>query len=53
MWTQPDLLPRDGTHPALPDGARNVAKLLLNFFKTDSYLKSWFTVESPVTPGSK
>jgi hypothetical protein len=37
----------------MPDGARKVAKLLLNFFKTDPYSKRWFTVESPAAPASK
>jgi hypothetical protein len=53
VWTKQDLSPRDGTHPAMPDGAKKVAKLLLNFFKTDPYAKRWFTVDSPVTPASK
>ena len=53
VWTRQDLSPRDGTHPSMPDGARKVAKLLLNFFKTDPYAKRWFTVESPVAPASK
>jgi hypothetical protein len=53
VWTKQDLSPRDGTHPAIPEGAKKVAKLLLNFFKTDPYAKRWFTVESPVAPGSK
>ena len=53
VWTKQDLSPRDGTHPAMPDGAKKVAKLLLNFFKTDPYSKRWFTVASPVAPSSK
>jgi hypothetical protein len=53
VWTKPDLSPRDGTHPAMPEGARKVAKLLLNFLKTDPYSKRWFTVDSPVAPASK
>jgi hypothetical protein len=53
VWTKPDLSPRDGTHRAMPEGARKVAKLLLNFLKTDPYSKRWFTVDSPVAPASK
>jgi hypothetical protein len=53
VWTKPDLSPRDGTHPAMPDGTRKVAKLLLNFFKTDPFAKRLFTVDSPVAPASK
>ena len=40
-YTRADLSPNDGTHPT--DSARaKVAKLLLNFFKTDPTAKSWF-----------
>ena len=48
-----NLAPGDGTHPAMPEGARKVAKLLLNFFKTDPFAKRWFTADSPVAPASK
>jgi hypothetical protein len=53
VWTKQDLSPRDGTHPAMPDGAKKVAKLLLTFFKTDPFSKPWFTVGSPVAPPNK
>src|ERR1035438_9419939 len=53
VWTKQDLSPRDGTHPAMPEGAKKVAKLLLTFFKTDPYSKRWFTVASPAAPASK
>jgi hypothetical protein len=53
VWSKPDLSPRDGTHPAMPEGAKKVAKLLLTFFKTDPFAKRWFTVDAPVAPASK
>jgi hypothetical protein len=37
----------------MPEDARKVAKLLLNFFKTDPYSKRWFTVASPAAPATK
>jgi hypothetical protein len=53
VWTKPDLSPRDGTHPSMPEGGMKVASLLLNFFKMDPFSKRWFTAESPVAPTSK
>ena len=53
VWNKQDLSPRDGTHPAMPEGAKKVAQLLLSFFKTDPCTKRWFTVDSPVAPASK
>jgi hypothetical protein len=42
VYKKDEFSPNDGTHPA--DSARNkVAGLLLNFLKTDSTAKSWFT----------
>lgn len=41
VYRREDLGP-DGTHPS-PAGREKVAKLLLNFFKTDPLAKSWFT----------
>ena len=40
FWMPEDVQP-DGTHPS-PAGARKVAYLLLNFFKTDETAKGWF-----------
>jgi hypothetical protein len=37
----------------MPDGAKKVAKLLLNFFKTDPFSKRWFTVGSSIAPANK
>jgi len=53
VWTNQDLSPRNGTHPAMPEGAKKVAKLLLTFFKTAPFAKRWFTVGAPVAPASK
>jgi hypothetical protein len=53
VWNKQDLSPGDGTHPAMPEGARKVAKLLLNFFKTDPFAKGWFTADYPVAPASR
>ena len=53
VWNKQDLSTRDGMHPAMPEGAKKVAKLLLTFFKTDPFAKRWFTVESPVASPSK
>jgi hypothetical protein len=53
VWTRQDLSPRDGTHPAMPEGARKVAKLLLTFFKTDPFANRWFTVDSPAAPAGR
>jgi hypothetical protein len=39
-WTCDDVR-RDGTHPS-PAGAAKVARLLLQFFKSDPTAKSWF-----------
>jgi hypothetical protein len=45
IWTCSDFS-NDGTHPA-PGGAREkVARMLLEFFKSDSTAKGWFTVQS-------
>lgn len=42
-----DFNSSDGTHPA-PGGAQNkVAQLLLDFFKSDSTAKPWFTAGQP------
>jgi hypothetical protein len=40
VWTREDMT-GDGVHPT-NDGREKVAKLLLNFFKTDPTAKSWF-----------
>jgi hypothetical protein len=40
-YTRDDLGP-DGTHPS-PQGREKVARLMLNFYKTDPLAKSWFT----------
>jgi hypothetical protein len=40
VYRREDLGP-DGTHPS-PAGREKVAKLMLDFFKTDSLAKSWF-----------
>jgi hypothetical protein len=41
LWRRDDLA-KDGTHPSQA-GREKVAKLLLEFFKTDSLAKPWFT----------
>jgi hypothetical protein len=47
IYTREDLAPGDGTHPA--DSARTkVAKMLLNFLKSDPTAKSWFAGKSAV-----
>jgi hypothetical protein len=53
VWHKQDLSPRDGTHPAMPEGARKVAKLLLTFLKADPFAKRWFTVDAPDAPARK
>lgn len=40
IWTREDLGP-DGTHPG-DSGRDKVARMLLNFFKTDATAKGWF-----------
>ena len=40
VWLPEDLGP-DGTHPSMP-GREKVAKLLLDFFKTNAASKTWF-----------
>jgi hypothetical protein len=40
MYRREDLAP-DGTHPS-QIGREKVAKLMLNFFKTDPLAKPWF-----------
>jgi hypothetical protein len=39
-WERGDFV-RDGVHPS-PSGRQKVANLLLTFFKTDPYAKTWF-----------
>lgn len=41
VWQRRDLAV-DGTHPSQTTGREKVARLLLDFFKTDSYAKAWF-----------
>ncbi len=40
-YVRTDLRASDGTHPS-EDGQRKVARLLLDFFKTDSTARIWF-----------
>jgi hypothetical protein len=40
-----DLRPDDGTHPGLP-GRKKVARMLLDFFKTDPTARIWFLGEN-------
>jgi len=42
VWNCEDLRADDGTHPS-PPGQRKVADLLLNFLKTDTTARRWFT----------
>jgi hypothetical protein len=46
VWKREDLA-ADGVHPTM-SGRRKVAKLLLDFFKTDPLAKSWFAAQSPM-----
>jgi Cu/Ag efflux protein CusF len=41
-WDEKDFSPSDGTHES-PSGQEKVGKLLLEFFKSDSTTKPWFT----------
>jgi hypothetical protein len=41
VWAREDLSPHDGTHPSRP-GREKVARLLLEFLKTNATAKSWF-----------
>lgn len=41
VWTRDDLR-EDGTHPSAGSGRDKVARLLLEFFKTDPNAKGWF-----------
>ncbi len=41
VWQRQDLA-GDGTHPSQTTGREKVARLLLNFFKTDPYAQAWF-----------
>jgi hypothetical protein len=41
VWNREDLAERDGTHPS-DSGCRKVAGLLLAFFHSDPYARSWF-----------
>ncbi len=49
-WICPDDYQNDGTHPS-PNGSQKVAKMLLQFFKTDSTTFSWFLSNNNVTTG--
>jgi lysophospholipase L1-like esterase len=44
VWKREDLA-GDGTHPS-ESGRKQVAQLLLGFFKSDPYARGWF-VKSP------
>ena len=41
VWNCEDLQASDGTHPS-PSGARKVAAMLLDFFKSDPTARPWF-----------
>jgi hypothetical protein len=41
VWTKDDLTDRDGTHPS-DLGRKKVAELLVKFFHSDPYAKSWY-----------
>jgi hypothetical protein len=40
-WKRDDLLARDGMHPS-ESGREKVAKMLLDFFKSEPYARGWF-----------
>jgi len=46
IWERKDLGP-DGTHPSPESGREKVAKLLLNFVKTNPMAKGWLCDEKP------
>jgi lysophospholipase L1-like esterase len=41
IWERYDLSPDDGTHPSIT-GREKVARMLLDFFKTDELARTWF-----------
>jgi hypothetical protein len=41
VWNRDDLVERDGTHPS-PSGQKKVAEMLVKFFRSDPYAKSWY-----------
>ena len=41
MWNRDDLVEQDGTHPS-ETGRKKVADLLMAFFHSDPYAKSWY-----------
>jgi hypothetical protein len=41
VWERKDLVLHDGTHPSI-SGRQKVARLLLQFFKTDETARPWF-----------
>lgn len=41
VWNRDDLSDRDGTHPS-PSGQKKVADVLVKFFHSDPYAKSWY-----------
>ncbi len=44
VWKREDLVERDGTHPS-ESGRRKVAEMLLKFFQTDPFARTWFVKE--------
>jgi hypothetical protein len=42
VWKAEDFRENDRTHPSVESGREKVAKLLLNFLKTDSTSTPWF-----------
>ena len=41
VWNRDDLRDNDGTHPS-PSGQKKVADMLLTFFHSDPFAKSWY-----------
>jgi hypothetical protein len=41
VWNKDDLTDRDGTHPS-ESGRQKVAEMLMKFFHSDPYAKSWY-----------
>ena len=41
VWNRDDLRDNDGTHPS-PSGQRKVADMLVKFFHSDPFAKTWY-----------
>jgi len=47
FWSCPSDFQNDGIHPSVPDGAKKVAEILMNFYQNDTLSCKWFFKDPP------